>query len=147
VFEKIVVVTRKTRLAELVERFNTRGQAKFYVEHAGGDFGEYEREDAAYRASLELVRGGLDFGLPVQIVDRSFLPTFLFSASDVVVAVGQDGLVANAAKYVGGQPLVGVNPDPVRFDGVLLPFGPREARAAVGSVIEEKARYRSVTLA
>jgi NAD kinase len=147
VFEKIVVVTRKTRLAELIERFNTRGQAKFYVTHAGGDFDEYEREDSAYRASLDLVRGGLDFGMPVQIVDRSFLPTFLFSASDVVVAVGQDGLVANTAKYVGGQPLVGVNPDPERFDGVLLPFAPREARAAVAQVVEGRARYRNVTLA
>jgi NAD kinase len=147
VFEKVVVVTRKTRLAELIERFNTRGQAKFYVEHAGGDFGEYEREDAAYRASLDLVRAGLDFGLPVQLMDRSFLPTFTFGGGDVVVAVGQDGLVANAAKYVGGRPLVGVNPDPERFDGVLLPFAPGAARAAVARVLEGKSRYRSVTLA
>ncbi len=28
-YEKVVLVTRKTRLAELVERFNTRAQAKF----------------------------------------------------------------------------------------------------------------------
>jgi NAD kinase len=147
VFEKIVVVTRKTRLAELVERFNTHGQAKFYVTHAGGDFGEYEREDAAYRASLDLVRRGLDFGIPVQVVDRAFQPTFLFSPSDVVVTVGQDGLVANAAKYVGGQPLVGVNPDPERFDGVLLPFAPREARAAAARVLEGTAHFREVTLA
>jgi hypothetical protein len=48
-FEKIVLVTRKTRLAELIERFNTTSQAKFYIEHAGGDFGEYQREDDAYR--------------------------------------------------------------------------------------------------
>ena len=47
-FEKVFVITRKTRLAELVERFNTVGQARFYIEHAGGDFGEYEREDAVY---------------------------------------------------------------------------------------------------
>ena len=52
-FEKIVVVTRKTRLEELVERFNSRGQAKFYIEHAGGDFSDYVREDEAYRRALE----------------------------------------------------------------------------------------------
>jgi hypothetical protein len=34
--------------------------------------------------------------------------------------VGQDGLVANTAKYVGEQPIVAVNPDPERFDGILL---------------------------
>ena len=37
-YKKLVIVTRKTRLQELVERFNTRSQAKFYIEHAGGDF-------------------------------------------------------------------------------------------------------------
>ena len=36
--EKIVLVTRKTRLEGLIERFNTRAQAKFYIEHSGGDF-------------------------------------------------------------------------------------------------------------
>ena len=44
-FDKIVLVTRKTRLAQLVERFNTRAQAKFYLERSGGDFDDYLRED------------------------------------------------------------------------------------------------------
>ncbi len=42
-FKKIVLITRKRRLEELIERFNTRSQAKFYIEHAGGDFADYER--------------------------------------------------------------------------------------------------------
>ena len=37
-FHKIVVVTRKTALEELVERFNTREQAHFYLEHMGASF-------------------------------------------------------------------------------------------------------------
>ena len=37
---KIVLVTRPTRLAELVIRFNTVSQAKFYVEHQGADFSD-----------------------------------------------------------------------------------------------------------
>jgi NAD kinase len=146
-YEKIVLVTRKTRLAELVERFNTRSQARFYLEHAGQDFEDYAREDDAYRRSLDVLRTSLDFGLPVQVVDRSLVPTFLFTGKDLVVAVGQDGLVANVAKYVGSQPLVGVNPDPVRFDGVLLPFGVEGASKAVHRVLEERARFREVTLA
>ena len=58
-FEKVFVITRKTRLAELVERFNTVGQARFYIEHAGGNFGEYEREDAVYRSAVEETRRSL----------------------------------------------------------------------------------------
>jgi hypothetical protein len=33
-----------------------------------------------------------------------------------------NGLVANTAKYSRGVPIVAVNPDPKRYDGVLLPF-------------------------
>jgi NAD kinase len=146
-FEKVVLVTRKTRLADLVVRFNTKKQAKFYVERAGQDFNGFEEEDATYRRSVDAVRGALEVGLPVQQVDRSLVPTFLFTGKEIVVAVGQDGLVANVAKYVGAQPLVGVNPDPERFDGVLLPFLPDKARGAVLRVLEGRARFRQVQLA
>lgn len=146
-FEKIVLVTRKTRLMELVARFNTRAQAKFYIEHAGGDFAEYERENAAYEKALTAVRQGLELGLKVQLIDRELSPTFLFAPTDIVVTLGQDGLVANTAKYVGGQPLVAINPDPERFDGVLLPFQVAQTRAAVAAVLRGAGRLRPVTLA
>jgi NAD kinase len=147
VYKKLVIVTRKTRLQELVERFNTRSQAKFYIEHSGGDFADYEREDDAYRSSLELLRRSLDFEMPQQLVDRVLVPTFQFQKGDLVVTLGQDGLVANTAKYVGAQPIVAVNPEPRRFDGILLPFLPDQARSAVRKVIEANARIREITLA
>ena len=74
-FEKIVLVTRKTRLAELVERFNTLAQAKFYIEHAGGDFGEYVAEDEVYRRSADIVRREMEMGLKIQEIDRALVPT------------------------------------------------------------------------
>jgi NAD kinase len=145
--EKVVVVTRKTRLVELIERFNTRAQAKFYIEHAGGDFGEYEREDAAYRRALDRVRRAVEVGLKVQVLDRELVSTYTFVPSDAVVTLGQDGLVANTAKYAAGQPIIGVNPDPERFDGVLLPFLPEEVDAALARVLHGRHRVRAVTLA
>ena len=146
-FEKLVVVTRKTRLAELIERFHTRGQVKFYLEHGGGDFAEYQAEDAAYQRSLAGVRRALDVGVPVQLVDRSLVPTYRFTPGDVVVVLGQDGLVANVAKYARAQPIVGVNPDAQRYDGILLPWQPSEVRTAVAAVLEGRAACRPVTLA
>ena len=146
-FEKVVLVTRKTRLAELVERFNTRAQAKFYIEHADGDFREYELEDDAYRQATETVRRSVEVGLKVQVVDRSLVPTFTFLPQDIVVTLGQDGLVANTAKYVGRQPIVAVNPDPGRFDGILLPFLPGQTRAVVERVAAQRFQVRPVTLA
>jgi NAD kinase len=146
-YKKLVIVTRKTRLQELIERFNTRSQAKFYIEHAGGDFADYEREDDAYRRSLDVLQGSLEFDIPQQLVDRSLVPTFQFQKQDLIFTLGQDGLVANTAKYVGNQPILAINPEPSRFDGILLSFSPVEARAAGLKVMEAKARIRAVTLA
>jgi NAD kinase len=146
-YEKVVLVVRKTRLAELIERFNTHAQAKFYLTQAGLDFADYQREDDAYRRSLDAVRSAMPEEVKVQQLDRALVPTYLFAQTDVVVALGQDGLVANTAKYVGSQPLIGVNPDPERFDGTLLPFTPAAFGAALGKVFDGRAAVRHVTLA
>jgi NAD kinase len=144
-YEKAVVVTRKTRLMELIERYNSRAQAKFAIEHAGGDFSNYELEDKTYRRALAELASSLAGRLKVQMVDRGFVPTFLFAPTDLVITVGQDGLVANTAKYVNGQPIVAVNPDPARFDGILLPF--RVDTLPLDRILDGEMRLRQVTLA
>lgn len=146
-FDSLVLVTRKTRLQGLVERFNTRAQAKFYLEHAGLDFDDYQREDDVYRRALDQSLQAVDFGLKLQTIERALLPTFMFSNSALVIAIGQDGLVANTAKYIGAQPLIGVNPDPQRFDGVLLPFSVDSLRRGAESALTSKARIANITLA
>lgn len=146
-FEKLVLITRKTRLDSLIERFNTRAQAEFYITHAGGDFAAYVAEHDAYQRSLDTVRRAVEAGLKVQVMDRALAPTYVFSASDVIVTLGQDGLVANTAKYVQGQPILAVNPDPARFDGVLLPFSPDQVRPALERVLKGTALVRAVTMA
>ena len=95
-FEKVVLVVRKTRLAELIERFNTHAQAKFYLTQAGLDFADYQREDDAYRRSLDVVRSAMPEGVKVQQLDRSIVPTYLFAKTYVVVTLGQDGVVAKS---------------------------------------------------
>lgn len=145
--ERLVLVTQATRLEGLIRRFNTRGQARFYLEHAGLDFQAYQEEHDAYHRSLDELRRALQLGLPLQQVERSLVPTMLFRESDLVVTLGRDGLVANTAKYVGGRPIVAVNPDPTRIDGVLLPFLPTRVRHVVGEVAAGKARHREVTMA
>ena len=41
---------------------------------------------------------------------------------------GQDGLVANVAKYLDGQPVIGVDPEPGRNAGVLVRHAPQAFR-------------------
>ena len=92
---KIVLVTRPTRLGELIVRFNTVAQARFYVEHLGADFSDYQREDVTYRLALQQAQTSLATLGRVQTVDRGFLPNFTFGPDDFIVTLGQDGLVAN----------------------------------------------------
>lgn len=144
---KIVLVTRPTRLAELVIRFNTVSQARFYVEHQGADFSDYLREDETYHRALTATQAALAQIGRVQIADRGFLPNFVFAPDDTVVTLGQDGLVANTLKYLDGQPVVGVNPDPERWDGRLLPFRVSDLPKVMPEVVLRKRLTRSVTMA
>lgn len=144
---KIVLVTRRTRLDELIARFNTVGQARFYVEHLGADFTDYQREHDRYRRAVEDATSALGRLGRLQVIDRSFLPNFIFGGDDTIVALGQDGLVANTVKYLATQPLIGVNPDPERWDGVLLPFTISELEKIVPEVFAGKRKLKEVTMA
>lgn len=147
VFEKLVLVTRKTRLEGLVERFNTRAQARFYIEHSGGNFALFEREHETYYAALKRLRRLLKPVLKLQVIEREFLPNFLFTPADLVVTLGIDGLVVNTAKYLDGQPVVAVNPDPANIDGILLPFNVGDSVAAVRAALAGEARIRGISMA
>jgi NAD kinase len=144
---KIVLVTRKTRLEDLVAKYLTVAQARFYVEHLGADFSDYQREHDVYLAERHRTVQTLEQWGRYQVIDRSFLPNFIFGPSDIVVAIGQDGVVANTMKYLDGHPLIGLNPDKRRYDGVLLPFTPDELPALLPEVAAEKRPHKSVTMA
>jgi NAD kinase len=144
---KIVLVVRKTRLDELIARHNTRSQARFYVEHLGADFSDYEREDGLYRETVSRAGDVLSGLGRLQVVDRAFLPNFLFGNGDTVVVLGQDGLVANTLKYLDRQPVIGVNPDPARWDGVLLPFTAGDLARIVPEVFAGRRAIREITMA
>ena len=135
-YDKIILVTRQTRLEGLIERFNTIRQARFYIEHGGGDFDFYVREHETYHKSRERLNQVLSKISKVQTFEREYLPNFIFAEDNLVVTIGIDGLVVNTAKYLDGQPLVAVNPDPANIDGVLLPFNWIQGAAAVKSLME-----------
>jgi NAD kinase len=169
----IVIVTRETRLARLKQRWVTDRQARFYLaqahEHeralrqarmdsraatvaepevaAEAEFDQYVSEDQQYQHTLARLERDLQMGFPVRVIDRELVPTFDFWSAAAVVVVGQDGLVANTAKYAAELPIIGINPDPSRFDGVLLPFQASQARNVLRRVLDKKARLRKVTLA
>lgn len=144
---KIILVRRKTRLQDLIARHNTIEQARFYIEHLGSDFSDYVEEDACYTAALKQVTENISAYGRLHVIDREHISGYIFGMDDVVVALGQDGLVANTLKYLDSQPLIGVNPDPRRWDGILLPFLPKDLPALLPEVFTKKRPIKEVSMA
>jgi NAD kinase len=144
---KIVLVTRRTRLDELVAKYHSVAQARFYLEHLGADFNDYQAEHESYAKALRQVMSALEAHGRYQVIERGFLPNFIFAADDVVLALGQDGLVANTLKYLDGQPMVGINPDLHRWDGILLPFEPRDVPLLLPEVLLDQRDCKHVAMA
>lgn len=145
--DKLILLSRPTRLDSLVAKFNTRQQARFYVEHLGADFSDYENEHQRYYEALSSIERSATRLGKVHRLDWRYLPNFLFGGNDLVLAVGQDGLVANALKYIGRQRIIGFNPDPARWDGVLSRFSADEAAGAIADTLSERTDVREITRA
>lgn len=144
---RFIVVSRKTRLQELVERFNTWPQAKFYLEHNNVDGQDYFAENARYQECLLEAEQVLKPLGRFQLLERGFLANYQFSPDDIVVVIGQDGLVANTLKYLDGQPVIAINPDPFRWDGRLLPFEMGDLPSVVKRTLGDKVSEKSITFA
>jgi NAD kinase len=146
-FTKLVVVTRKTMLEELVERHGTRGQARFLAASRGESFDDIEAAHARYEHSVATLKGAIPAGIRTQWIDRGFLPNFLFGPHDLVVTLGADGLVVNVAKYLSTQPILAINPDPSRIDGVLVPVRIDAAAPALAAALAGGIPARRITMA
>ncbi|CAO4143727.1 NAD(+)/NADH kinase [Methylorubrum aminovorans] len=117
---RAVFVTRETDYELLIARHATRGQARFFLESRGQGLAAVEARHERFHAVLARARAAVPAEWRQALVRRADLDRFLFGPDDVVVAVGQDGLIANVAKYLGAQPVIGVNPAPDLYDGVLV---------------------------
>jgi hypothetical protein len=126
---RVVVVSRATELSELVARHGTPAAAAFFLRTRGRDVDEVRARDAAQAAALATATAGIPLDWRRGSVERADLPRFLFAPDDVVLVVGQDGLVANVAKYLDGQTVIGVDPEPGRNPGVLVRHRPDDVAA------------------
>jgi len=146
-FEYAIIVKNKTRLESLIERFNTKAQAKFYIERLGGSFEDYETEHEIFHHSLVSLQTQLSKLIKNKTVERIYLPSFIFSEKNLIIVIGQDGLVANTAKYSNNCPIIAVNPDKERYDGILLPFDTFDFVHGVENVIANRYNAKTVRFA
>jgi hypothetical protein len=132
---RLVLATRATPFERVLARHGTIGQARFFLAQRGQSLDELQRRHEQQEAAVATIDAAAPRDWRRARVRREEFDRFLFQDDDVVVAVGQDGLVANLAKYLDGQPVIGANPSPDWFDGVLVPHAiaavPDLLRAAV----------------
>ncbi|MBY8875601.1 hypothetical protein K7640_27600 [Micromonospora sp. PLK6-60] len=143
---RMVVVSRRSELDELLARHGTRAAAAWYLRERGRDLAEVVDRHDALQAALTTVGAAVPADWRRGAVDRADLPRFLFGPEDVVVAVGPDGLVANVAKYLDRQPVIGVDPEPGRNAGVLVRFTAGQLAGLLPAVVAGAAPTRARTM-
>jgi hypothetical protein len=143
---RTVFVIRETEYELLIARHATRDQAAFFLKTRGQDFSAIEARHVAFYETLRHLRGAVPSEWRSTLVHRSDLDRFLFAEDDIVIPVGQDGLVANVAKYLNGQPVIGVNPDPGQYDGILVPVPPSQMPALLRPVAHGDAPLQKRTM-
>ncbi|MFJ9349442.1 hypothetical protein [Streptomyces sp. NPDC101237] len=136
---RVVLVHRTTEYDELVAHHGTHGQAAFFLSTRGRDIEEIAERHRRTGRALATVAAAVPLTWRQARVERADLDRFLFAPEDVVLVVGQDGLVANVAKYLDGQPVIGIDTDPGRNPGVLVRHRPEHAATLLASVAVTRA--------
>lgn len=147
---RVVVVSRHSELEGLLAQQGTRAAAGYFQKQRGRDLGEADGHHIALQRALIEVGASIPPDWRRGQLNRDDLPRFLFGPEDVIVAVGQDGLVANVAKYLDRQPVIGIDPEPGRNPGVLVRHSYRDttklltAAVAGTAAIQRRAMVRAV---
>ena len=143
---RVVVVHRRTEYDDLIARHGTRGQAEFFLATRQQDLSAIEQRHAHTQAAMTTVSAAIPPEWSRAVVEREDLSRFVFRPEDIIVVVGQDGLVANLAKYVHGQPVIGIDPLPGANAGVLVPHPPEAIGRLLAAVTTGAAKTLQRTM-
>ncbi|PCI11261.1 hypothetical protein COB72_01290 [bacterium] len=135
---RAVIVRRNTEYDLLLARHATRGQAEFFLKSRDQDIREVETEHHLVQSVHKDLLRSIPQRWRRTEITREDLDRFLFEPEDVVIAIGQDGLVANISKYLDGQLVIGINPLPDRYDGVLSRITPQQSKGLLQTIDEHK---------
>jgi hypothetical protein len=141
---RVVLVRRETELDRVRATHASLASARFVLERRGISLDAVEAAHRAFAEALRRVRAAIPPDWRQAVILRAEVERFVFAPGDIVLALGQDGLVANVAKYLDGQVVIGVDPAPGRNAGALVRFAPDQAgealRAAAAAALRVEAR-------
>ncbi|BDG70690.1 hypothetical protein [Roseomonas fluvialis] len=128
---RAVLVRRETELDRVRASHPSLASARFVLERRGLSIDDVEAAHRDFAEVVRQVRAAIPPDWRQAGISRAEVERFVFGPEDIVLAVGPDGLVANVAKYLDGQVVIGVNPQPGRNAGVLVRFAARDAADAL----------------
>ncbi len=144
---RIVLITKQTPFEELLVRYGTYGNVSFLLQSRGEDIRRYQEQHDRYVRATAMAESELPKDVAHTIVSQKNIQQFHFRPQDLVIVTGPDGLFVNVAKYLTGQPVVALNPDPANINGVAMRIAPHDTGRAIESVLNDTAQFDSVTLA
>ena len=109
---RVIVVRRETEMDRVRAVHSSAASARFVLKRKRISLDAVEAAHADFFDVLREVHAAIPGDWRQATILRSDVERFVFGPEDVIVAVGQDGLVANVAKYLDGQPVIGVDPAP-----------------------------------
>ncbi len=143
---RCVLIERPTEYQELLARHGTRDQARFFLAQRDQTIDELAGRHEQHRSQHQHVLAAVPPEWRRASIQREDLDRFLFESDDIIVILGQDGLVANVAKYLNGQPVIGLNPQPNNYPGVLVPHPPEAAGELMRDLHEGRAQLQHRTM-
>ena len=140
---RVVMVRRETEYESLMVEHGTEQMAVFQLKQRGVSIDEVRARHEHVLGAAEIALGRVPTTWRKTWVLRKDLDRFRFDPGDIVVAIGLDGLVPNVAKYLNGQPVIGVNPTDwpqqmMHFTAEELPelYGASEHRLEARTMVE-----------
>ncbi len=116
---RVILVDRPTEYEQLLAQHGTHGQAAFFLKGRNEDITKIKIINDQFQVAHARVLGSIPAKWRRAKVSRANLDRFLFEPEDIIVTLGPDGLIANVAKYLNNQIVIGLNPHPNLYDGVL----------------------------
>lgn len=135
---RVVIITRPTDYDNLILAHGHASAAVFALKDQGRKLPWYEAQKSRHEHVVEKVVRAIPKDLAVSHLKRDNIRTFPFRLTDLVIAIGPDGLFANIAKYLSGQIVITVDSDPETNDGKLMWHKEKDVEELINRVLSDK---------
>lgn len=108
--QRAVLLHRLSLYELLLARHATHGQVVFFLKQRGLSIDPIYQDHLDQEACIQQINNQVPSTWRYASVERSHFDRFDFLPEDLIIVIGQDGLVPNVSKYLAGQQVLGFDP-------------------------------------